>query len=521
MRMLLVTFCLLSVVPLSGAEVALPGQVFFQTDFEGGDALSGWPPSSQLATGRGGGHAMVIERPVGSVPGSTTLHHVLPVERMRGCRVAFSAWIKAEKISDPPQPWNGVKFMALIQTPGGAQWPAAHIETDTFDWKRLRFSVRVPDDAQSISLIVGLESVTGKAWFDDIRVWLLKTPIARPTQAVAGPAYRGHDLPRLRGAMVGPKIDAEGLRTFGRQWNANVIRWQLIRPGRAVKDPLDLAAYDAWLQAALDKLDAVLPLCRQAGLRVVVDLHSPPGGRVCSGGYAAADAGLFNNADCQAKFVEAWRKIARRYKNAEAVWGYDLVNEPDDNSVEEGLADWQQLAERAARAVREFDARHAIIVEPASGGGPEGFAELRPINVPKVVYSFHMYKPAAFTHQGVFGASQPVRYPGLIDGQRWDKARLEVAMKPAIEFQKTYGVHLYVGEFSAIRWAPDDSACRYLGDLIEIFEAHGWDWTYHAFREWDGWSVEHGPDRDDHAPWPTPTTRQLLLREWYSQNGKP
>jgi hypothetical protein len=521
MRMLRLAFCLLSVVPLSGAEAVLPGHVFFQTDFEGVGALSGWPPASQLTAGRSGGHALVVERPAGSVQGSATLHHVLPVEQMRGCRVAFSAWIKAEKISAPPQPWNGVKFMALVQTPGGTQWPAAHIEAGTFDWKRVTFSVRVPDDAQSLSLIVGLESVTGKVWFDDICVWLLKMPIVRPKQAVAGVAYRGHDLPRLRGAMVGPKIDAKGLRTFGRQWHANVIRWQLIRPGRSVKDPLDLAAYDAWLRTEFDKLDAVLPVCWQAGLRVVVDLHSPPGGRVCSGGYAAADAGLFNNADCQVKFVEVWRNIARRYKNAEAVWGYDLVNEPDDNSVEEGLADWQQLAERAARAVREFDARHAIIVEPASGGGPEGFAELRPIDVPRVVYSFHMYQPVAFTHQGIFGSTQPVRYPGLIDGRQWDKARLERAMKPAIDFQKTYGVHLYVGEFSAIRWAPDDSACRYLKDLIEIFETHGWDWTYHAFREWDGWSVEHGSDRDDHALSPTPTTRQVLLRGWYSQNHQP
>jgi len=42
---------------------------------------------------------------------------------------------------------------------------------------------------------------------------------------------------------------------------------------------------------------------------------------------------------------------------------------------------------------------------------------------------------------------------------------------------------MYIGEFSAIRWAPDGSAYRYLKDLIDVFEAHGWDWSYHAFRE--------------------------------------
>jgi hypothetical protein len=109
----------------------------------------------------------------------------------------------------------------------------------------------------------------------------------------------------------------------------------------------------------------------------------------------------------------------------------------------------------------------------------------------------------------------------VIEGKRWDKAQLEAAMKPAVDFQKNYGVHIYVGEFSAIRWAPGDSAYRYLKDLIELFEAHGWDWTYHAFREWDGWSVEHGPDGPDHRPAATPTSRETLLRGWLAKNGHP
>ena len=47
---------------------------------------------------------------------------------------------------------------------------------------------------------------------------------------------------------------------------------------------------------------------------------------------------------------------------------------------------------------------------------------------------------------------------------------------------------MFVGEFSAIAWAPN--AEGYIRDCISIFEELGWDWTYHAFREFDGWSVE-------------------------------
>lgn len=51
---------------------------------------------------------------------------------------------------------------------------------------------------------------------------------------------------------------------------------------------------------------------------------------------------------------------------------------------------------------------------------------------------------------------------------------------------------ILLGEFSAIRWAED--AEYYIDDVISIAEKYGWDWTYHAYREWNGWSVEHVED---------------------------
>ena len=88
------------------------------------------------------------------------------------------------------------------------------------------------------------------------------------------------------------------------------------------------------------------------------------------------------------------------------------------------------------------------------------------------------------------------------------------------DWQLDHGAQIYVGEFSAIRWAPDNSACRYLRDCISLFEEFGWDWSYHAFREWNGWSVEHGPEKEDTKPAKTPTDREKLLREWYAKNVK-
>ena len=40
-------------------------------------------------------------------------------------------------------------------------------------------------------------------------------------------------------------------------------------------------------------------------------------------------------------------------------------------------------------------------------------------------------------------------------GNRSLRARSQSTLRPVIEFPRTYGVHMYAGEFSAIRWAPD------------------------------------------------------------------
>lgn len=529
---------------------ALPrGHVFSETDFESADTLKGWTRAGKLDAGCQSARALFFERGADAAGATTLAELALPVEQMRGHDVYLAAMIKAENVVETPAQFHGIRFMTLAVQGAHKTYVEAAAGLGTFDWKPVVFHARVPDDATAFSLLVGMQGVSGKAWFDNIKVTVRKPPRVVEPRA-AGPAYKGHDLPRLRGMQVSPGISENDLRALGREWNANVIRLQLIRRGEQAKgDLFDLAAYDRWLAGELERLDATLRLCGKYGLLAVVDLHSPPGGGRTPSGYVGANGGLFINAACQKKFVEVWERIARRCKDARAVWGYDLANEPmPPRNIEpgllfegailtpetplrresEGLDDWEELAARAARAVRAIDPDRAIIFEPPLGYSPRGLRNFQPIDVPNVVYSVHMYEPGEFTHQGVneLRTREPwvkkYVYPGEINGQRWDKARLEVALQPAIDFQKTDGVHIFIGEFSVIRWAPDHSAWRYLKDLTDIFEAHGWDWTYHCFREgWDGWSVEHGPDRESHALPQQPTDREKLLRDWFAKNRKP
>lgn len=334
----------------------------------------------------------------------------------------------------------------------------------------------------------------------------------------SGEVYHGHVLPRLRGAMISPSVTADDLRVLGKQWGANHIRWQLCWDGfpHSRADRVSLDEYDAWLEKSLAHLDELLPVCRGCGLRVLIDLHTSPGGR-----DKASACRLFQDKHLQEHFLELWKQMARRYRGNTTVWGYDLLNEPVEGTVAEGLHDWHALAEETAQAVRAIDPEHAIIVEPAKWGNPEGLKSFAPLKVSGVVYSVHMYLPHKFTHQGVGNSTTNLSYPGELDGRRIDKESLRAALRPAVEYQRAHHVAMYIGEFSAIRWAPGSSACNYLRDVIDLFEEQGWDWAYHAFREWDGWSVEHGSDKNDHARSKTPTDREQLLRSWFAKNQKP
>lgn len=511
-----------SVSPAGAAPSTTPARpqtVIFETGFEVPALPANW-------RNEGSGEAALVDGPQGSralsVSLATTGNHLvsipLPVDRLRGMRVTFSGRVRAEGVGQPPKPWQGVKLMLHTKSPGGPGYQSVMELHGSFDWKPLGLSAFIPPDATEAWIILGLEETSGRVWFDDIALTVSATPRKRPdVQPALLPTEkldRRSDLPRFRGVMYGPKGKAEDLQTLA-TWNANLIRWQFyywMNPDHP-EQRLDLAAYDRWLGETIAEVDRFLPLCEKLGLRVVIDLHTPPGG---------SDAGqweLFKDTAYQQKFIEVWDRLANHYKDQPAVWAYDLVNEPVEGKVSDGLRDWRTLVEFVARRVRAIDSKKAIIVEPGPHGGWGNLPFFEPLNVPGIVYSVHMYEPMLFTHQGVLGGMPAgVTYPGVIDGQTWNIGKLRRVLAPVRDFQRDYNVPVYIGEFSAARWAPDGSAGRYLRDCITIFEDYGWDWSYHAFREWHGWNVEFGPDKEKPAPAASPTPAEQALRDGLSKN---
>lgn len=506
MKVALVLFAL--VCPL-----AVQAQIVSET-FDTTEALGRWENASAGALDDG---ALKIQR---SERGDTLVSLPLPAAALRGRRVEITGRVRFENVRKAPQEWHGVKVMLQAETPGGADYQSPPKLAGSSGWREIGLTAAVPADATAVALRLGLGEASGAAWFDDIAVRVVAeprvVPAERPALSPPDRLDRRTAAPRLRGVMYGPHFREEDIRMLA-AWRANLIRWQFYYHGATdPKQRGDLAAYDRWLEQTMAEVDRALPLCQELGIAVVIDLHTPPGGLE---GHQMA---LFSDAACQEKFISVWDRLAAHYRNAPAVWGYDLLNEPAEGRLGAGLLDWRALAEKVARRVRAIDPDRAIIVEPGAHGGWSNLPFFPPLDVPGVVYSVHMYEPMAFTHQGVLdGLPAGIAYPGTIGGEHWDRETLRRKLQPVRDYQRDYNIPIYIGEFSVPRWAPGASGANWLRDCISLFEEYGWDWSYHSFREWHGWNVELGNDPQVMAPPASPSDRQQVLRAQFSRNEAP
>ena len=314
---------------------------------------------------------------------------------------------------------------------------------------------------------------------------------------------------RYRGVTVSPGISVDDIRDLS-TWGVNVIRYSMTWNGPA--DTATREEYMAWLDQAMGRFDSLVVPLNEAKIKVVLNLYTPPGGFISTS--SPPYHRLFGEQWTQDAFREAWIKIAEHYRGNPTVWAFDLVNEPAQKKVAKGLKNWRDLSEEVIGLIRSIDPDRPVIVESLYGN--QGyFKALKKIPLDNIIYSFHYYYPRKFQAQGINGGKINVKYPS----RNCTKKTLRAFMNRVMSFQKKYKAEVYVGEFSAVRWAPGRSTYNYLRDLMNIFESRGWHWTYHAFRESDAWSVEHSGNRNDHNPTTEPTDRLLLLKGFFQRNA--
>ncbi len=452
---------------------------------------------------------------------------------------------RAENVSEPKEAWQGVKVQFMFDSPSGAGriYRSGNTARGTYGWTNVTVRVSPLRDAATqdgkATLILGLEACTGRAEFDlsalriefeDVGLtpvnqdWIVRyppdgengtsnSPGAPKPRFIAAAAQRRQPL---RGCMLPARATTEDDIETLHQWGATMARFQIMRRFLSVEDNQDLPEYWAWVDSRLDNLAEVLAWAQARGMKICVDLHSFPGGLRAGD----RDSNMLYDEKWAEAFVETWRRIATRFNGHPALYGYDLVNEPKQTSFAP-ISYWE-IQRRAAEAVRAIDPVTPIVVESNMAASPGAFRYLSPLAMDNVIYQIHFYGPMAFTHQGV--ATNARRQNGKIPfwpdpSKGWNRDYIRRSVEQVRLFQKKHKCRIYVGEFSAVGYAP--GADVWMRDAIAVFEEYGWDWTYHAFREWAGWSVEHEANNPD-AEHPDKyhrvddTPRKRALREGFA-----
>ena len=209
-------------------------------------------------------------------------------------------------------------------------------------------------------------------------------------------------------------------------------------------------------------LDRAIAACAAHGIYSVVDLHALPG---CQNHHWHSDnpthrAMFWEHPHFQDRAVHLWEAIADRYKTERWVAGYNLINEPADES----RAVVGPFYQRLSAAVRAVDPRHTLFLDGNTYATEFGIFD-EPLD--NAVYTLHDYVPAGLGRGG--------HYPGETDGVWIDRDRVEEKFLQRSRYMRDTGTPIYVGEFGAIYTGDatlDAERRQIVDDQLEIYRRH-------------------------------------------------
>jgi hypothetical protein len=320
---------------------------------------------------------------------------------------------------------------------------------------------------------------------------------------------------------------------------------------RLTVDPGPLVASSGGRRGeALRVIESAVERITGTGLKVVLDLHAvrqvPQYGMDFIMGGAASEG------------VEVYEEMVADVARMAVAIGVDKValepyNEPGYypcDTTDDG--DWQRIMETTVAKIRAVSADLAIVATGGCGGSVAGLVDLDPrFDDANVYYSFHMYEPHAFTHQGLNGeeflsglpwpasagtSERVVRHlleamgtagldaneqsanlaavmPAISDyfASNWGQLQLDGRFSEVERWAKTHRIptsRLFMGEFGAalMSWdgrkgAFEADRSRYMTAVRQAAEQRGIPWSAWEFSNPFGMSLikRDGPAVPDEA----------------------
>jgi endoglucanase len=243
---------------------------------------------------------------------------------------------------------------------------------------------------------------------------------------------------------------------------------------------------------AFGLMEDCLEWAREAGLRVVIDLHI-----LRSHYFNAEEKPLWTKPEEQDKFIRLWKDLS----DCLHVWpngmvAYELMNEPVADDPEQ----WNMLINRAVDSIRKWEPQRVIVIGSNMWQKSETFDRLRvPANDTNLVLSFHFYDPMPLTHYQAGWTefrdfTGKVNYPGqlVLDSKDprftkvYNRDTLLKMMQKPIHLSDSLKLPLYCGEFGVYRDFFPEAKLAWYRDMVSIFNEFGiayanWNYKSDAF----------------------------------------
>lgn len=228
-------------------------------------------------------------------------------------------------------------------------------------------------------------------------------------------------------------------------------------------------------EEGLGYLDRAVEWCEKHSLYCILDMHAAPGAQ--NPDWHSDCVGkpeFFTDQFNQDRFLRLWHFLADRYKDRSNVAGYDVLNEPIINIVQEGLL--RDIYQRVTKEIRDVDTRHIIFFEGTDWA--QRIAFLGRLWDNNSAYSIHAYLPTDFTFNFVPGLVYPVKAYNVT----WNKTALDLVARQYRRFIDKHGAPLYLGEFGV---QYRENYCNELGwvkDMLYLADKYNIHWTYWTYK---------------------------------------
>jgi hypothetical protein len=208
--------------------------------------------------------------------------------------------------------------------------------------------------------------------------------IAGVIEALVGASEATHFWRQFRDVYVAMD-DIAFLKAAGFNTVRVPLNWRLfVEP--------DLDGTDRFQGPGWSLLDRLVQWCRDAGLRVIIDLHAAPGGQT---GVNHDDGPGFPLTFYVPRYrqqtIALWRQLAAHYHDEPAIFGYDLLNEPISpySDVSYLNPQLEPLYRDIIAAIRGVDPNHVVLLAGAQWGTNFGVFD-RPFDS-NAVYTYHKF----------------------------------------------------------------------------------------------------------------------------------